>query len=119
MSNDLPELTDAERIDYHRGVAERALAAQHDIARERDEARALLAEERCKHALTMAAEDASSADVRKLRAALKPFAQWIDKLDVEFSDHSDDVIAGGVDGATVTFGDLRSARSALGDSPNA
>ncbi|TCR64664.1 hypothetical protein [Bosea sp. BK604] len=37
---DLPELTDAERIEYHRGVAERALAGQHEIARERDEARA-------------------------------------------------------------------------------
>jgi hypothetical protein len=49
----------------------------------------------------------------RLEKALEPFAAWMDKLDVEFGDHEDDVIAGGVSTAVVTFGDLRRARAAL------
>lgn len=48
--------------------------------------------------------------VEQARAALEPFAAWITKLDVEFAD---DVIAGGLKSASVTFGDLRRARAAL------
>ncbi len=52
--------------------------------------------------------------IEALRDALEPFVKWLDALDGEFSDHSDNTIAGGLKGGKyVTFGDLRRARAAL------
>ena len=50
------------------------------------------------------------------RKALEPFGKWLDALDTEFADHADDVIAAGIHGSTVTFGDLRRARTLSGAS---
>lgn len=53
-------------------------------------------------------------EVERLRAALEPFAAWAEALDRDFSDHADDVIAGGLAGhCEVTFGDIRRARDLL------
>lgn len=57
--------------------------------------------------------EAAEARIAELREALKPFAEWIDLLDVEFADHDDGTIAGGLPHAFVTFGDLRRARATL------
>lgn len=51
--------------------------------------------------------------IASLEAALAPFAEWAAKLEQEFGDHADDVIVGGIWGATVTFGQLRRAARAL------
>lgn len=54
------------------------------------------------------------AERDRLKEALKPFAEWSRKLDAEFGDHDDTVIAGGIGGGlSITFGDLRAARRAL------
>jgi hypothetical protein len=47
----------------------------------------------------------------ELREALKPFAGWINDLDLEFADHEDDIIVAGRGEHVVTFGDLRRARA--------
>ncbi len=54
-----------------------------------------------------------TARIAELEAALAPFAEWSRKLDAEFGDHEDDIIAGGVSGGlSITFGDLRRAARA-------
>ncbi len=56
---------------------------------------------------------ATADRIAELEAALAPFAEWSRKLDAEFGDHEDDIIAGGVSGGlSITFGDLRRAARA-------
>jgi hypothetical protein len=57
---------------------------------------------------------ADKARIAELEGALKPFATWAQALAIKFSDHEDDVIAGGYGtDALVTFGDLRRAAALL------
>jgi len=70
----------------------------------------------CYRAMLAAAPAAPSAvDLENVEEALAPFARWAERLDAKYADHEDDVIAGGHDDATVTFGEIRRARSVLSD----
>lgn len=59
----------------------------------------------------VAAREAAEASLAQALSALKPFAEWCEMLDAEFSDHDDSIIVGGLNGVGVTFGDLRTARA--------
>jgi hypothetical protein len=63
--------------------------------------------------LTLAETAALIADWRKRGEALEPFAIHARLVNSEFADHSDDIIAAGIKGHQITFGDFRRALAAL------
>lgn len=66
-----------------------------------------------KHSVRIATLEAQLAETRK---ALEPFGRWARALEPKFSDHKDDIIAGGYGtDCLVTFGDLRRAAACLSE----
>lgn len=61
------DVTDEDRIAYWRGVAERALAKQHDMRREIDEAKA-------NHVIAHGRAAERDQECFRLEATLRPFA---------------------------------------------
>jgi len=128
LTKRVEELDEQSRAAFEALRAERDRLRERVVKLERSQLETSIENNRLREALSITSADvdpryqkywsnlgrrtAAEEERDRLREALAPFREWLDKLDAEFPGEHDDTIAGGIRGATFTFGDLRRARAA-------